>query len=94
MAGQKPVAKIKGGNNVSVAIWENQVEVKGEKVAKLTATLQRRYVDKSGNWQTSYSYGKAELPDAIFCMKKAFEKMIEIKNEDGEDNSVEEEVVM
>ena len=93
MAGQKPIVKIKGGNNVSLAIWENQIEIKGKTVAKLTATLQRRYVDKSGNWQTSYSFGKAELPDAIFCMKKAFEKMIEIKNDENNDN-IEEETVM
>ena len=93
MPGQKPVAKIKGGNNVSVALWENQIQIKGKTVTILKATLQKRYLDKNQQWRTSESFAKAELSDAIFCMQKAFEKMIEMKNEENDD-SVEEEVVM
>ena len=93
MPGQKSVAKIKGGNNVSVALWENQIQVKGKTMTMLKATLQKRYLDKNQQWRTSESFAKAELPDAIYCMQKAFEKMIEMKNEEDGD-SVEEEMVM
>ena len=48
MTGQKPIAKFKAGM-VSVAIWENQIEVKGKTVTMLKATVQRRYKDKNGD---------------------------------------------
>lgn len=89
MSGQNtPVAKIKGGNNISVAIWENQIQVKGKAVTILKATLQNRYF-KDGQWQTSNSFTKTELPDALYCMQKAFEKMIELQNEKSNGNNVE-----
>ena len=94
MAGQKPVEKIKGGNNVSAALWENQVQVNGKTVTMLKLTVQRRYLDKNGKWQTSNSFSKAELPDAIYCMQKGYERMIEMKTEKGDNGEVEEEVVM
>ncbi len=95
MTGQKPVAQIKGGNNISVALWENQIQIRAKTVTMLKASLQKRYKGKNGDWQTSNSYSKADIPDAVFCLQKAFEKMIEMQNEESSNNSdVEEEAVM
>ena len=42
MAGQKPVAKFQAGQ-ISAALWENEIEVKGRTVTVLKSTVQRRY---------------------------------------------------
>ena len=52
---QTPVAKFRAGA-VSVALWENDIEVKGRTITILKATVQRRYKDKDDNWQSSSSY--------------------------------------
>ena len=57
----------------------------------LKATVQRRYKDKTGQWQSSGSFNRNEIPLAIHCLQKAFEKIIELQNEDsGNGNNVEE----
>ena len=93
MTGQKPIAKFKAGM-VSAAIWENPIEVKGKTVPMLKVTVQRRYKDSDGNWKSSQSYSRNEIPLVVFCLQKAFEKMLGEDNSDANDNSVEEEVVM
>ena len=92
MAGQMPVSKFRAGQ-VSAAIWENPIEVKGKTVTMLKATVQRRYKDKDGDWKSSQSFSRNEIPLAIYCLQQAFETMI--GESDGDtDNNAEEEVVM
>lgn len=93
MTGQKPIAKFKAGAQVSVAIWENPIEVKGKTVTMLKATVQRRYKDKDGNWKSSQSFSRNEIPLAIYCLQQAFEKMLG-ENDGDTDNNAEEEIVM
>ncbi len=60
----------------------------------LKATVQRRYKDnKDGQWKSSSSFSRNEIPLAIYCLQKCFEHMIEGQRDD-ENGSVEEEVVM
>lgn len=92
MPGQKPVAKFTAGQ-VSAAIWENEITVNGRKVALLKATIQRRYKDKDGQWKSGGSFGRNEIPLAMYCLEKSFEHMIEGQRDD-ENGSVEEEVIM
>jgi hypothetical protein len=91
MVGQQlPVAKFKAGQ-VSSALWENQIQVKGAAVTVLKATVQRRYKDRNGEWQSSTSFSRNEIPLAIHCLQKAFEKIIEMQSEDSANgNNVEE----
>ena len=93
MAGQKPVDKIKAGQ-VSAALWENDIDVKGRTVTVLKATVQRRYKDKTGSWKSSGSFNRNEIPLAIYCLQKAFEKIIEMQSEQSDNGSVKEEIVM
>ena len=93
MSGQKPVAKFTAGQT-SAAIWENEITVNGRQVTMLKATVQRRYKDnKDGQWKSSGSFSRNEIPLAIYCLQKCFEHMIEGQKDD-ENGSVEEEVVM
>jgi hypothetical protein len=91
MVGQQlPVAKFKAGQ-VSAALWQNEIQMPRGAVKILKATIQRRYKDKSGTWQSSTSFSRNEIPLAIHCLQKAFEKIIQMQNEDfGSNNDVEE----
>ncbi len=91
MTGQQlPVAKFKAGQ-VSAAIWANEVQMPRGAVKILKATVQRRYKDRNGQWQSSASFSRNEIPLAIHCLEKAFARIIEIQNEEpGSDNNGEE----
>ena len=86
---QTPIAKFQAGQ-VSAALWENQVEIKGKTVTLLKATVQRRYKDRDGKWQSSGSFGRNEIPMAIYCLQKAFEKIIEKQKDSSNGDNVEE----
>ena len=91
MNGQTPIAKFKAGQ-VSSAVWENQVQVKGQSITILKATVQRRYKDHDGNWQSSGSFSRNEIPLAIYCLQKSFEKIIEKQGEAANGNNNAEEI--
>ena len=86
---QTPIAKFQAGQ-VSAALWENQVQVNGRTVTLLKATVQRRYKDRDGKWQSSGSFGRNEIPMAIYCLQKAFEKIIEKQKDSSNGDNVEE----
>ena len=87
-----PVAKFKAGT-VAAAVWENQMNINGKTITVLKATVQRRYKDKSsGEWKSSGSFGRNEIPLAIFCLQKALEEIVDNQNKASENssNNVEE----
>ena len=88
---QTPVAKFRAGQ-IASAVWENEIQVKGKSVTVLKATVQRRYKDRDGNWKSSGSFSRNEIPMAIYCLQKAFEKIIEAQGEDS-GNNIEEVVI-
>ena len=95
MTGQAPVAKFKAGQ-VSAALWENNIQARGGTVKILKATVQRRYKDKdSGEWKSSTSFSRNEIPLAVYCLQKAFEKIVEAQNgsSDNGNNVVEEPIL-
>jgi hypothetical protein len=93
MPGQKPVARFTAGQS-SAAIWENEIQARnGGTATILKATVQRRYRDKDGNWKSSGSFSRNEIPLAIYCLQKCFEHMIEGQKDD-DNGSIEEEIVM
>jgi hypothetical protein len=94
MTGQQlPVSKFKAGQ-VSSAVWKNTIQVQGKAITVLKATVQRRYKDKEGNWQSSGSFSRNEIPLAIHCLQQAFEKIIETQQEDNANSSNVEETII
>ena len=71
----QPLKKFRAGQ-VSAAIWENQATVNGKQVTMLKATVERRFKDKDGNWKSSGSFGRNEIPLAVYCLEKAFDAII------------------
>ena len=93
MVGNKPVKKIRAGQ-VSAALWENEIEVNGQKMTVLKATLDRRYRDKDGKWQSSQSFSRNEIPVAIYCLIRAFDAMVDKERlEAGNQGDAGEQVV-
>ena len=85
----KPLKKFRAGQ-VSCALWENEITVEGGRsVQMLKATVERRYKDKNGEWKSSNSFSRNEIPLVKYCLDKALEAMIEERSSD----SVEEEVI-
>ena len=84
----QPVHKVRAGQ-VSAAVWENEVTTNGKQVTMLKASVQRRYKASDGQWKSTSSFSRNEIPLAIYCLQKCFEHIIE-----GQDDSVEEETVM
>jgi hypothetical protein len=76
-----PVKKFIAGS-VSCALWENEATVDGRKVTLLKATVERRYKDKDGQWKSSGSFSRNEIPLAVFCLLKAFAAMAEENEEE------------
>ena len=86
MTGQQlPIAKFRAGQ-ISSAVWQNNIQVKGRIVTVLKATVQRRYMDKNNTWQSSGSFSRNEIPLAIHCLQQAFEKIIEMQQENSDNN--------
>jgi hypothetical protein len=91
----QPKKKFNAGN-VSVALWENKVMANGNGQPQtiLKATVSRRYQDKAGNWQTSASFSRNDIPVIVYLLNQAFAAMLEKGRAEEEiDAAMEEERV-
>ena len=88
-----PLVRIQAGP-VSCGIWENQIKVNGATKAMLKASVSRRYKDGNGEWKSSGSFSRNEIPYAIYALQQAWEKMIGEEGREVENGAVEEEAVM
>ena len=72
----QPKAKFRAGS-VSCALWENEANVNGQKKVLLKASIERRYKDRDGSWKSSASFSRNEIPLAIFCLARAFDRIVQ-----------------
>jgi hypothetical protein len=80
---------------ISATIWKNSgTSKKGEPVEFRTISLQRRYTDKDGNWQSTNSLRINDLPKATLVLNKAYEYIVLKEQADSSDtNEISEEIV-
>lgn len=80
---------------ISATIWKNSgTSKKGEPVEFKTISLQRRYTDKDGNWQSTNSLRINDLPKATLVLNKAYEYIVLKEQADSSDtNEISEEIV-
>ena len=90
MANQKPVWKTQAGQ-ISVALWQNDATIGGRSVRMLKATVERRFKDGE-EWKSSTSFGRNDIPLVIWCLSRAFGKMLE-KPDSAEGNGGDEPVM-
>jgi len=87
MEGQEPLARFRAGQ-VTCALWQNKINVNGTMKTMLKASVSLRYKDRNGEWKSSQSFSRNEIPLAIHVLQKAFEKMLE--NTEGQRQEKEE----
>ncbi len=62
---------------ISATIWKNVgVNPKGEPSEFRTISLQRRYKDRTGEWQSTTSLRVNDLPKATLVLQKAYEYIV------------------
>lgn len=79
---------------ISATVWKNSGTNKrtGEPTEFNTITLQRRYKDKEGNWQTSNSLRVNDLPKASLVLNKAYEYLV-LREQSATSPIIEEEEI-
>ena len=81
---------------ITATIWQNQGKGRnGEIVGYRTASLQRRYKDKNGIWQSANSFRVNDLPKASLVLQKAYEYLVlrEQESASGTADYVDEDVI-
>lgn len=82
--GDKPAFKIRVGN-VTATVWKNVNKNKeGEPFTAYNTDIIRSYLDKDENWQTTSSFGLADLPKVIAAAQEAY-KFIAVKTEEADE---------
>ena len=90
MSAQQPVARVSAGA-VTAALWENEINIGGQPKTVLKASVARRYKDRDGTWKSTTSFSKNEIPLAIYCLQKAYEKIIAEEGADTNGGPIGEE---
>jgi hypothetical protein len=74
---------------VAAAVWENNIEINGQPRRLLKAWVSRRYKDADGQWKTSTSFSRNEIPLVIHCLHEAFEFILQQDKADRADTGNE-----
>lgn len=67
--GNPPVQKFPAENGITVDVWNN----KTTRGSFYTISMQRRYKDKNGTWQTASNYNVDHIPKLVEALNKAVE---------------------
>lgn len=73
----KPVFKARMGS-ITGDVWANN----SEKGKFYTVSIQRSYLDKEQNWQTSSSYRRNDLPKVVRVATKCYDYIHELEAAD------------
>jgi hypothetical protein len=69
----KPLKKFQAGG-VSAALWTNKSTLKdGRNIETVSVSLDRRYKDSAGEWQSTGSLKESDIPKAMLVLAKAYE---------------------
>ena len=81
---------------ITATVWQNQGKSRtGESVSYRTVSLQRRYKDKNGVWQSANSFRVNDLPKAALVLQKAYEYLVlrEQETATASDYEVDEDII-
>lgn len=71
----KPIWKCEVGG-VSASVWKNEISTAaGDKTVE-RITIDRRYKDKDGQWQSASSFNTTDLPKLKLAIEKAYEWLV------------------
>lgn len=70
----KPPEKEFRAGQIKASLWENEKQNdKGETVKYYSVKIEKSYKDKAGQWQTSNSYFREDLPRLRIVIDKALD---------------------
>ena len=79
---------------ITATVWQNQGKSRdGETISYRTVSLQRRYKDKNGVWQSASSLRVNDLPRASLVLQKAFEYLVLREANESVVDYVDEDVI-
>jgi len=79
---------------ITATVWQNAGKGRnGEIVGYRTVSLQRRYKDKNGVWQTANSLRVNDLPKASLVLQKAYEYLVLREQGVASDYEVDEDII-
>ena len=79
---------------VTATVWQNNGKGRnGETISYRTVSLQRRYKDKNGVWQTANSLRVNDLPKAALVLQKAYEYLVLREIQDTSVDYVDEDII-
>lgn len=61
---------------IVATIWKNTQNSNGKEYEYKTVSLQRRYADKQGQWQSSSSMRLNDLPKAALVLEEAYKYLV------------------
>ncbi|MBW3019534.1 hypothetical protein KY329_05115 [Candidatus Woesearchaeota archaeon] len=61
---------------IVATVWKNNQTANGKEYEYKTVSLQRRYADKEGKWQTSSSMRLNDLPKAALVLEEAYKYLV------------------
>ena len=68
----QPEKRFKCGN-CEAAIFENEINTAGKLITVKKTVTQKRYKDAEGEWKSTHSLDKNEIPKMILALSKAYE---------------------
>lgn len=83
----KPVRKYQAGA-IHCALWQNTISHNGRSRTVLKATVERHYRDSEGQWKSTSSFGRNDIPLVVFCLQKAFEAIL-VADQNGDEDTEE-----
>ena len=79
---------------ITATVWQNAGKGRnGEIVGYRTVSLQRRYKDRNGVWQTANSLRVNDLPKASLVLQKAYEYLVLREIQDTSVDYVDEDII-
>ena len=73
MENNKPIKEFRAGQ-IKATIWENEKKSgKGETVKYKSVNIEKSYKDDDGNWKTSNTFFREDIPKLQLVAAKAFE---------------------
>lgn len=74
---------------VRASIFRNTIEKNGKSIPLPKVAIEVRYKDKTGQWQGTNSLSLNDLPKAILALQKAFEYLMEHKQPEQEESTIQ-----
>ena len=68
---------------ISATVWKNmRTDKEGKPFETKTVSLQRRYTDKTGQWQSTSSLRLNDLPKAALVLEEAYKYLVLAQTEE------------